>query len=294
MAVHWSRFRQFLLGTSYSRGRLETSISLLQAELDCSAESQSAYIQRARTFLEKAKDSLQRNRISEGWALVQATERELIKRLESDPERLLLKAEQVRSEADEKLSNWRKKAVRAAISDERIVKKEVNGNSVAEAQRILDEDAGNVYQRIEITRDQLLILLGALLIDLALIVYFFEEAISPLLFSAGGLLDSQWKIIGVLLLGALGGALTAIFTIARAGLRGRIPALIGSRLFTFFRPLIGAGSALVVVLFVHSLGRAGLDLHKIPDEAIPIIAVAAGYSEKLLLGAIASVTSRGS
>jgi hypothetical protein len=301
---------QFLVGP-YSRQRLEATMRSLEVELDFYQRQRtgSCYVQSAVRFYNEAKKSLAQNRIDEGWKLVQATDRELIKCLKKNSAELLLKAKQLRLEADEKLNNWRKNAVQAALPDDKLMKSEVDPNWVAEAHRILYEHFNNDYQRIKIVRDQLIVLFIVLFIDLILIVSFGEESIIPLLsasigvpevspislpnqLSQAGILNGRSEMIGVLLLGGLGGALTAILATARTGLRGRIPELIDNRLFTAFRPLLGASSALVVVLFVHS--GESINLFNIHEAAIPGIAVAAGFSETLLSSVIASVSNRGS
>ena len=275
---------------TYRYRRLAAEIAQVKSEITAErARLQSAGLpacdahESAKKLLESAHEAWRGRQNDIGWRHVQAARKALVWCIET-PQLLSYRAEQLRIEADEKLDNWRKAAVEATLPDEEIGKHEIVPRQVQDAMGILQENSDNRYQKIDIVRQQLLILFLMLLATIVAIGLAVDK--DWISFPEAKLLESPRKTLGVLLLGTLGGSLTAIITTARGGTQGRIPEIIGDRLFTILRPLLGAGSALAVVLFLET------GLFDVSRVAVAAVAVAAGFTESLLSRAVSTVESR--
>jgi hypothetical protein len=91
-------------------------------------------------------------------------------------------------------------------------------------------------------------------------------------------------VISICLFGALGGSISGIISFSKISIKQgeELPVLVLSAWLTVIRPLVGAVSALVLFTFVLS----GLvDLGAISPYSILAISFAAGFSERLIVGA---------
>lgn len=101
---------------------------------------------------------------------------------------------------------------------------------------------------------------------------------------------SGWKmLVSVMLFGFLGGAVSAVLSLARTSTRSRIPEQIAHNLITLMRVFVGAAAALAVHVFL----QADILNFRITSGAqILAISFAAGFSERLVVHAVESVTGK--
>lgn len=156
------------------------------------------------------------------------------------------------------------------------------------AMLLRDEGARNVHRRNRLLRSNVVMLaavagltaVALVLLAVTLPIEFGDrvEDAPPRLWAYG------------ILLGALGGAVSALQRVTARGTRGRLPELRENALLAFVLPLAGAAAGTAAI----PLAAAGV----IPiDETVPtVLAVAfvAGFSERLIVRAAASLSGSGS
>jgi hypothetical protein len=102
-------------------------------------------------------------------------------------------------------------------------------------------------------------------------------------------------IWGILLFGLLGGAISAVISVAKASTKSKIPEQISSFLITTMRVFLGAGSALVISIFLASGLWDKIFAFQLEIDSNYIyyaIAFVAGFSERLVLKAVESVAGK--
>lgn len=155
-----------------------------------------------------------------------------------------------------------------------------------EATLLRDEGFQNQYRRIEKLREHLVFLSVALALSLLGILLMAVFVPVPLTeqFSFGG------RILGyVALFGALGGSLSAIRSVSRSATRSRIPEQMAQGSIVFVRPLFGAAAALAAFAFLRS---GVLSVQANNDAALMAVAFVAGFTERLVASAAASLLPR--
>ena len=247
-----------------------------------------AWANSALNTLRQAELAYERGEIDTGWELLTTAQRLEVFGLH--PTALTIKAASIRKEAAEKLgSSWRHEAIKRILPDEDererrtcMTKLETPTSPHAEhvysAAALLDEHHRNEYRRLALRRNQLY----ALFLSLVVVAAGLGAWVYQGWIGTGEVLASWQTFSTVAWLGALGGALSAVTTTARATKRSRIPQILGDVPAAILRPFIGACSAVVGVIFL----QAGL-LNDDPggDKILPI-AVAAGFSEQFIVRAI--------
>jgi len=184
----------------------------------------------------------------------------------------------VLAEGNKKLGGWRKGVLLHCLTGEgEQIKTPLALSDVLQAQQILAEHHTNVYRRLSIIGDQIryleliavLSLLGWL-VFLANVSTFYEPQ------------EQAYRLsltIPTLLFGILGACISGIFQLQKGAAQQNIPEQMLNFVFTIARPLVGAISALAVVVFV----LAGiLELGAQTPGIYLAAAFAAGFSERLL------------
>jgi 8-oxo-dGTP pyrophosphatase MutT (NUDIX family) len=262
--------------------QLEGAILVTTEELRWRAlqtnQTRAPWARRARVLLRAAQDFLRRGMIDEGWQALQ-TARRLEISVMNDDERAA-HATGLRAEADAKLVEWRRKTV-----NEDLKQTVPSYAALRHAQHIVDEHAQNGYRRLTIAADHLssmAVIIGLLLVSL---LYLSAVVAIPI---ANAEVDSFELTVYVLIFGMLGGAVSAMLPRDRGGARTRIPEQLSAATFSKLRPVIGGASAVVLYVFVNSgLFVSGIEL---TQGMVLLFAFAAGFSERLIVRAIARLT----
>ena len=154
---------------------------------------------------------------------------------------------------------------------------------MAEAQRLVDDYAGNVYRRLDHTRNQLVVIgLVALPAFVALIALLATGTVS--ITNPGP--DAAGVIYGVVLFGILGGCLSSALSLLKAPADRAIPEVLSYGLTTVFRPMSGAIAALAAYAFLQA-GAIGTE----SPSAAYAVAFAAGFSERIVARAAESIST---
>jgi 8-oxo-dGTP diphosphatase len=157
--------------------------------------------------------------------------------------------------------------------------------AVIEAQRTTNGEHNNNYHRIALAKSQMSYLTCALGVVL-LALYFFGNEV-PL----NKKIPTKAVLIGVMLFGALGGIMSAVFQISRAGQR-KIPESVLTGVVTLARPLVGAASALFLYMVLISGTLKIFDESAMIASTAYVLAFAAGLSEQFVIQTASKVGGR--
>lgn len=281
-----------LLPKSSSHRRLGASLRPYGVELERRIEqchkrgqSDSSWADAGRTLLCAAEMALDENNVDQGWKCFHAAQRMEIFGLEEDE--LESKAEALRREAADKLSSWRKETVDALLKDEGGRKSKTTKERVYRAALIRDEHFNNRYHKIGLLQSQMKVLSIILFVALGLALLLALYDLLPL---GTDPVTSDWEmVVPVMVFGLLGGAVSALLSLARTSTRSRIPEQIAHNLITLMRVSLGAAVALAAYVFL----QAGILSFTLTSGALILaISFAAGFSERLVIRAVESVTGK--
>ncbi|MBI4307046.1 MAG: NUDIX hydrolase [Chloroflexi bacterium] len=239
-----------------------------------------------RVLLRNASQALAEYRLDEAWRYLNAA-----KRLEvfgMSAEELAIEHVRVRSETGKKLRSWRLEAAELVLNPSSDSRSSAGQNapptasSIYAAREILDEHYANVYFKLRLLGQRLAVLPAFMLLALLalfLSVYYGATGSEP------GTVLGDWKrLVSVMALGSAGAVLSAIITAVRGA--GRIPELFSQKWFELIRPLVGAASAVVVLVVLE----AGVTSFLSVQGAVGYpLAVLAGFSERLVTKAMESM-----
>ena len=164
----------------------------------------------------------------------------------------------------------------------------VSAEKVFYATFLRDEAFCNQYFKISYLNHQRVLLLSVMLCALLLALTISQ----PVWFDVSGnsLPTSTRFQIGVVLLGIVGGAFSAIMSLSRSSTDKRIPQQIMDSWITVLRPAMGAAGAFVVYLFCIG---GSFDFIEVSSAPIMMaIAFCAGFSERLIVSRVESVTKK--
>ena len=273
---------------SSSHRRLDTAIGPFQLELESLIEARVKenkpsypWAELSTQMADCANQALELGEIELGWKyFLQA---ELLSVHLLNDESLRDKAQATLDEAREKLKDsWRLMTIQQLLEKSGKNQNDAVGvDDVYAAMKLLQERHSNTYIKISTARFQLMILslLGVFLIPLAVLIL---PAIDENVGRTNGLL-----LISVVILGAMGGVISAFFSVARVRVRGKIPDQLLNSWITISRPLAGAISALAVFLFLLS----GLLQYEVKSiNLILAVSFAAGFSERIIISAVEKVS----
>ncbi|MCP4634264.1 MAG: NUDIX hydrolase [candidate division Zixibacteria bacterium] len=277
--------------------RLSASQKVFRKELECylkrSQKNNSTILPCAEIafdLLGQVNDALEDKDIESGWRNLNAAKRMLIHGLEGAE--LKAAACLIREESD-KLRSWRKRAVYRLIGSPESPIENPDNESVYQAAYIRNEAFNTQYHKIDLLKSQLLLLFLIYIIALAILVFSIWHW--EILIHEESLLTEMNFIWGILLFGLLGGTVSAIMSLAKASTKSKIPEQISSFFITLMRVFLGAGSALVISVFLASGIFEKVFVFKLDLMSRYLfyaISFAAGFSERLILKAVESVTGK--
>lgn len=251
----------------------------------------------ATALLRQARSSLEAGRIDEGWRLLHAARRMEV--VSFGPDEVDAYVTALTAESD-KLGSWRQKCVRAllvrqaAATDGPHTAAGAHGIRVAHARQaaaILDEHYHNQAYKARVARAQVLVL--AAILALTLVAILSLSYLQNLPLSGAPDRPQFFLLLSVALFGVLGGTISAMLRASDMSSSARIPEVISAIRVTFMRILMGGASAVVVLLAVRSqLNPAAETLGALTPETTYVIAIAAGFGERLVLRAIEQVVGK--
>jgi hypothetical protein len=163
------------------------------------------------------------------------------------------------------------------LADKGALRKSISLGDLIQAQQVLSEHHTNVYRRLKIVRAQIRFL--EVVATLAIIGWTLVLVFEPFLGQFETEVFSPTLTFSVLTFGILGACISGILRLEKRSSQQRIPEQLTSLVYTIARPLVGAASALAVVIFV----LAGiLDIGSQTPGLYLAAAFAAGFSERLL------------
>lgn len=300
--------------------RLKGEVESYQFELKRAAErvedadgSAPDWLDEAESLLERAEEALDDDEIEEGWAYLHAARRVELDSLMTDHEdrnALCLQAVVALAEANALPDPWIRRVATVLLSKKvaRCLKdSELTVTEVRLARGILDREYQQTHLRRRYVQEQFS---GLAMLGVAAVVLFALLSLvggvsldeSWGLPFAEGASEEPWFIVYVLLAGTIGAALFGIISAVRADPRVKtVPQTISSGWMVTARAVTGAISAFVLYLFVQAgiLGLGGnseaaiiLSLGDNPEAAILLIAVVAGYSERLAPKALEAMSEQ--
>ena len=296
----WRRFVRPI-----SLERLESTLGIVEGELDfvieqangASGVSVSGWDQRAKQLLRAARQAVNVGDAELGWRYLKAAERFMLYGLNSD--QLLMEAKPLLAEANDEgkeLSKWRKTSIQELLcGEDGELKTSPVATDVVRAKRIIDEHHDNVYQKIAILRNRLLLLTIASFVTLVtwLISPPFSPYPSALVTAtadsgAGNWLSPRLAWFGVILSGVLG-ALFSGFSSSISSDRNKapIPSELSSSTVTFARLSMAVVASLAASILLAS---GVLNLPTPSYELMLAVAFAAGFSDRLLLRGLESLS----
>jgi len=244
-------------------------------------------------YLTKARVHRDRGELNASWSAVSAADRCLVGTLDTDA--LLIEGARVQAEAGKKLEGWRRGAEESfwpeEADQERWRAKPDPADlgrvrlEVMEVRRLIDESADNLYWKQEYQRVQMVRSAQAVFLMLltTVVVMAIVLANGWQIDSESGLLEDLSSFVVVVTLGGLGASLSGLVTVSQRDLSQSIPEIRAQWTLIRFRPIIGAASAIGVVAILQS-GIGGLS---IAPEASVVAAFLAGFSERIVSGAVA-------
>lgn len=246
-----------------------------------------------------AEKSLEGNEVDQGWRHFHAAKR--IDTLTLDPEvdKSSIRSRVIILRAEiSKIKKWRQKAAEKLLGE---------GNELPTAQELYqlmllrDEHYSNLAYKASLVRRYLI---WMALIIAALVGMFLTLLNVPWIgnmdIGIPGNTGSSifWFFVVVAIFGLIGGAISAILATPRTLDDARIPELTSTFELTMLRLLTGAGSAIVVVMFLKS-DLTGLlanplsgPIKNAGPPAMYAIAFVAGFTERLVLRAVEYVAGK--
>lgn len=288
-----SRLR-FLHSSLQQRRRLTASINSLRNELFVRTESDTAVknkeswrIELAFRMLEMSERHITDGSVSlnEAWEYFHRARKMSVWSLTSDE--LKSTTLSLKPEISKKLAkSWRSTAIENLLTIDKNDGTIPPVEQIAEAISIRDEHFSNQYFKIELIGRQIGILLlmvvaNLFLIGLLLNAWPAADGGIPL---AADIPEIDVTFLSLIFLfGMLGGILTTLVSIVRSESGGTIPECFLDWKMTIARPGLGGAAAIVVFLGTNA-GIPGLSADTI--GAAFFIAVASGFTERILIGAL--------
>jgi len=252
---------------------------------------------RSTQLLETAKTAVIEYDHEWGWRCLKAADRFRLYGLE--PDELKNEARVILAEAsdDEKgLTKWRRSSIVDLLADPNgKLKEQLRPKDVVRAKRTLDEHQDNVYHKLAILKARLRLLTVISLIAVG--VWIARPPVSPVVKSAAVAnapelvntsLSARWLWFAVVLSGVLGALFSGFSSsLATDAKKTRIPAELSTSTLTFARLSLAMVSAIIVSVFLLS---GVISLPRLSLELLLAIAFVSGFSDRLLLRAIESVS----
>ena len=288
--------------------RIESELKILEYELSVTKqqynnEEHKLIYHGLEHLVNLAQKEVDDNQVDTAWKIYNLIRR--IKYLTFDETQLENEAKILQNEA-EKLNEWRKKAVNEIIADEKNSPKKLNPSHLIHAARIKDEHYDSAYYKNKLSSSTIRLLTIILLICLGLLSIWvnlnFEESTDLNNLIENGTKNTPRSIklgpvsFGVFLFGVLGACISSLFHLRDTSKNTRIPEMLSGITFTLTRVLIGGISALIIMIYLESDFSELLfkDISLRPNSIYAYLSIAfiAGFTERLLLKAVASVVGK--
>jgi hypothetical protein len=238
-------------------------------------------------LLEKSAEALRKGQLELGWNAFNAAQRIEIhiystlrghKAFEPLARGIFTaRAERILKES-RKLGGWRKDTVAQLLGKDDQLKPNLELSALLEAHQVLAENYDNIYRRLKIIRGQFIWLVA--MAAAAIVGWFWFLVQERYLLKTSEIVYDPRLSISALLFGVLGACISGILQLANTSMRENIPQKMHNAWSVLARPLVGAVSGLVVVVFIL-VGI--LDLGGLTPGMYLAAAFSAGFSERLLL-----------
>lgn len=264
------------------RLRAAVEVRSLRAQ-DPAFPSGDPHAERIQEHLRLAQAAADGARINEGWGHLHEAECIAVGHL--DPDGLKAVVVDVRTEASDsaKFPKWRRNAILEHLKEDG--GRQVKAVDVQHALRLRSEHFDNVYSKIDETLFWITLAAGAIVVILVLLLLGLTWGWIPVEPGTVGSLGTM------VLMGALGGALSTGLSLARSDPKKPIPDLLLEGKVTVFRPILGGAMAAVTFVFI----QAGI-LDFLADQIaadywlIASFGFIAGYSERWFMGIVGRIT----
>jgi hypothetical protein len=262
------------------RKRLAAEVDLTLRLWSTFQKCDQARLAHARELLGKAESNAKSGDLDTGWKYLH--EARCLSLFEIPEDQLDGRASSLQAEAEDKGSAWRRIAIGKLLEQFKQGSKGKR-SCLAEAYRVSYEGFDNVYFKMRTLRRQMFVLGCCMLI---LIVAFI------ILFAVRDLWASKInEILSGGLLGGIGACLSGLSSFAAARPDQRIPETLSNVSVTLTRPAIGIASGIIAILAI----KANLIPLKVDSAAAAavgdIVALAFGFSERLVIGTFEKVGS---
>jgi hypothetical protein len=241
----------------------------------------------ALAYLTKSKAALSQRQVQNAWSLFYKAEL-LQYNLKSDDE-VAARAGRILFENTRMLSEGSKQNVRKLIGKDSgngswDLQSPVVRERVIEARRIIQDYYNNKYIYLDVTM-QLLSILAVIVAGLSVIVAATLTWV-PTTVSAAPSSLLFWVTIG--LLGGIGGAISGLLGLKESfALDSDMPERVLNKWVTIAKPVLGFGAAIVIAIFVFA-GFVEVANIQVSTYLIYALAFVSGFSERLIIGAVAS------
>jgi 8-oxo-dGTP diphosphatase len=232
--------------------------------------------------LVRAKYAARSFKADEGWKFFRAVQRSELLYLDAGDLRAVASA--MKSEAV-KLNQWRKLAVVDLLGNTKAA--ELKADAVFRAAALRDEHYHNEAYK-DVLRRQTILMLAFFLVATLAAVVSMGASLWPTLNE--NLTDTSPEFIKLLcLIGLLGSVVSAITDLAQPQSSARIPEMAATLRVTLLRLFIGPASALALFF----AAKASLGFQITGGYSMLVLAFAGGFSERLVLRVVQSITASG-
>jgi len=260
---------------------------LIQQAKDNKVEDKS-WSTSALALLEEAKEAMKEGDEDRGWHCFLAAQRMELRGLHAvNPVALQLRGQTLHAEAEDKLKSWRKERVQELPSSPAGDQRMMSLEEISEIADLLHRHFENEAVKRRAAGKHLLrlVIVGLTVAGLWLVLLSF----SPDLRSQMGENPEAWvprSTLAVMLFGMLGASLSGILSTFSDPGKVKIPELLFSFRVTLARLVVGLLSAVAAsVILTSGFLRIG-NLEKASTTVILLAALAAGFSERLVAGAL--------
>lgn len=242
---------------------------------------------RAEMLLWKAERALANLDPESGWHYAHAARRYAIYGMaERKPALFRSRAHALLREAEEKLQGWRRESALSLLAGQggETLRDQLSPAAVVQAAELLHGHYDNAYQRLDILRKRLRNL--TLVMGLIWLVWIFLSGLGMEVAQPDGG-TGGWRFwAAVSALGLMGALLSIFLSIRSASGNNRIPVELADNWVTVARLGLAALTAIMAVILLNSgLVGPGVD----PARLTWVVALAAGFSERLVVRALTGV-----
>lgn len=293
---------RILFHSRRKKKRLESDIAVYRQELQRGSRSRldsdepeaCLPVFEAFNLLSLAGKAIKAGDIDKGWKCFHGAQRLELFFLQTDE--LRGKTLALQNEANNKLRSWRKAAIDELLGPKANPKEEQNRASIYEATLIRDEHYSNEAYKASLIGAYYLTLI--VFLTMIMVSIFVLHNLDVIRFDNNVDLYSWQMISSVVSFGLLGGVVSAIIKYPDLNKTSKIPEVATTIRVMLLRVFVGSAFALVVYLILNSqlieifsFQIIGL-VEKIQPSTIYAISFVAGFTERLVLRAVAVVAGK--